>query len=513
MKYKILCVDDSPVNLTILSAMLTHWGYEPILLENGTKTIESIKQNNIALVLLDILMPECDGFEICRMIKADEHLRHIPVVLLTGLTSKEDRIKGIEAGAEDFISKPFDQAEVLARIKMLLKMKSLNDNLNIAYSNMSNLAQFGEDMIKNYDPMTFEFIPMLDNVVMQIIRQDSIMMDKPEIIIIGICDDRKKNWHWYKYNYDYSAGGGPRRRLNRIELYIKLQDTLPLPKNGHSKLLYKNAKDIFGTGEFTKFLNLLNKIDIDVDNLVCYLSGSITIFTINYGRDTINYDTAVLNSFVLQSLFFRSLSLHVRDIEEGFGYLIKSLATASEVNDEDTGNHILRVGSYCAELAQTLEMSQDFIRTIKLQSQLHDVGKIHEPSSILKKPIKLTPEEWKEMQKHTIYGARIIGDHERLRMGKTIALTHHERWDGSGYPNGLKGEQIPVEGRIITLADQYDALRTPRTYKNAIDHNTTCKIIQQGDGRTMPAHFCPDVLNAFDKIKRIFEELYDELKG
>ena len=191
--------------------------------------------------------------------------------------------------------------------------------------------------------------------------------------------------------------------------------------------------------------------------------------------------------------------------------IIERLTAAAELRDEDTGVHIMRIGQYTKKLAAALAMPDTFVEQIHTASAMHDVGKIGIPDQILLKPGSLTLTEFETIKQHTVIGEKILcgSSHSMLQMGATIAASHHERWDGSGYPYGLAGEAIPIAGRITMLADQYDALRSERVYKGAFDHATTCDIILNGDGRTMPEHFDPRVLAMFAEIKDEFAEIFD----
>lgn len=158
-----------------------------------------------------------------------------------------------------------------------------------------------------------------------------------------------------------------------------------------------------------------------------------------------------------------------------------------------------------------MKLDPSFVEQISLSSAMHDVGKIGIPDSILLKPAALTAEEFSIIKQHTLIGEKILcgSDHSILQMGATIAVSHHERWDGTGYPYGLAGAEIPLAGRIVMLVDQYDALRNSRVYKPAYNADTACDIIINGDGRTMPSHFDPAVLNAFKQVKDDFAIIFE----
>jgi len=201
------------------------------------------------------------------------------------------------------------------------------------------------------------------------------------------------------------------------------------------------------------------------------------------------------------------------ETEEAFMLSIRLLARAAEVHDEDTGNHIVRVNEYSYFIAQKLGMPKPFCEEIRYSAQLHDVGKMSVDSAVLKKKGKLDPAEREEMNNHALYGYRILEASPRLALAAEIALNHHEKWDGTGYPNRRKGQEIPISARIVALADIYDALRSERPYKPGFSHEKSCGIILDGDDRIDPRqHFDPKLLDLFRDNHAGMAEIWDKLQ-
>lgn len=343
-KKKILIVDDMERNIKMLALLCQHLGHETISAPNGAEAIAMALREQPDAILMDVMMPEMNGFEATEKLKADPLTRHIPVIMVTALDSREDMLAGITKGADDFLSKPVDTQELTLR---------LNNNL------------------------------------------------------------RNKEFHDFLKNYN--------------------------------QILEKEVAD-------------------------------------------------------------RTLELR-----QGYIDTIHRLTLAAEFKDEDTGLHINRISHYTKALATELGMDKEFTESIFYASPMHDIGKVAIPDAILLKNGPLDKEEWAIMKTHPSVGARILEGSKSpyLVMATEIALGHHERWDGNGYPNGLQGDSIPLAARIMNIADQYDALRSKRPYKPPFDHAKTFAIITEGDGRTLPEHFDPEVLAAFKKCAGIFDTIFE----
>lgn len=463
------------------------------------------------IVMTDIKMPVMDGLKMARAIL---DLNDRATIIVTSAYNETNYLlAAIEMGISHYLLKPLERDKLDAIlqhcIKTVRKARSLCDQKHSiveAYRSINSLIDYGENSANTSPGLCTEVERQLDRMIEGYLRGAiGISSHGPTSVIMTLTHGLSGQpvWFWYEINAD--------RRLQKACYLDHPPVDLSVPAGSHSLYYLNEGYPQPGDPHLRRFLEHYERRGEHPLNLVWYRNGSRIICALNYPSTVTECDAAVVKSLAAQARYLDNLSGQLQQTEEAFLYTITSLARAAEVNDEDTGNHILRVGEYSAAICRYIGYPDDLAQTMALQSQLHDVGKIHIPAEILKKPGKLTATEMEAVRDHTIFGAKIIGNHPRLEMAHMIALYHHERWDGSGYPYGLSKTQIPLEARIVSVADTYDALRSARSYKPPFDHETAYRIILEGDDRTRPEHFDPDVLNVFRALSNAFEKIFQRV--
>ncbi len=357
LRQRVLIVDDERFNINVLVELLKA-DYKISVAKNGDQALQrATAAPPPDLILLDIIMPGLDGYEVCQRLKADPATRRIPVIFVTAMGDVHDETRGLEIGAVDYITKPISPPIVKARVK--------------------------------------------------------------------------------------------------------------------------------------------------------------THLTLRRAREFLEHQNQILEAMVEERT--RELGL-TQDVT------ILCMASLAETRDQETGFHIRRTQHYVRALAERLRhhpkfapvLDDEVVELLFKSAPLHDIGKVGVPDSILRKPSRLDSDEVRIMQMHTIFGRDAIalaeaqlGSTSFLRFAREITHTHHEKWDGSGYPNGLSGEAIPMSGRLMALADVYDALISKRVYKPALDHDLATELIVQDRG----THFDPDMVDAFSEVNATFRDIAEEFTG
>jgi putative two-component system response regulator len=350
--HTILIVDDSEANRMILEDQVITLGHSPVLAENGLVALKKVTDIQPDLLLLDIMMPKMDGYQVLARLKSDSIMRHIPVIMVSANDEIESVAKCIEQGAMDYLVKPFSPVLLKARIKAALANKLLHDQ---------------------------------EEAYRETIRQ---------------CNEQ-------------------------LEERVR-----------------ERTRDLEGT-----------RLEV-----------------------------------------------------------IQRLGRAAEYRDNETGQHVLRMSHYSVRLAKELGMNDKECHLIQLASPMHDIGKIGIPDGILLKPGPLTADERKIMETHTTIGGEILGGgkSELIKMAETIAMTHQEKWDGTGYPKGLKKEEIPLVGQITAICDVFDAITSERPYKEEFPIEEALAFISSQSGKHFDPHLVKVFLKIIPDLKKIKEKFSQE---
>ena len=480
-KPTILVVDDSNLLRGILREELEAEGFEVHLAEEGTRGFEMARDLRPDVIVLDVVLPDVDGYEVCRRIKADDATGHIPVLLLSSRNELKDKLEGFEAGADDYLTKPFFTKELLARLRTNLKVRdTLDSSRRLGQLYLEMLFGIGSAITSPFKLEDEVEIILRQALVAAKGRRGSILLLDP---VEGCLEVRGVQ--------GYGPEAGP-----SIGQRFRISDKLPVlaPEGPDAPMGIRMYEDPAGRTVFVPMVakeRLIGGIEIDLEKRDRRFSAN---------------DQKLLYALASQAAIFIENARLERDIRSMFLGIIVSMASAVDAKDAYTHGHSLRVARMGLLVAQQLGLPREKLEPLLLAGILHDVGKIAIPDNILKKPERLDPEEFVVMKGHPLAGAKLLAHIPSLAEVLPGIKHHHESWDGSGYPDGLKGEAIPVAGRLILIGDAFDAMTTDRVYRAGMPVGAAIEEIRRGSG----TQFDPALVGCVDAAYRE-GRIHDEL--
>lgn len=509
----VLVVDDDETNRAICKACLLRAGYQVREAADGCEALAQVGEEPPDLVIMDVMMPNMDGLECTRALRANPETRDIPIIIVSALSRTEDILAGLEAGADEYLSKPIRSSELILRVQSMARLQRERVDLLLSYEERGKQMRVLTRLVEFCRAVSHS---MNSNAILEqtVAAVSDVTGCQRVSVMLPDEDDR--------FLRIVSARGVEQELVRSVKV--------PVGK--------PIAGQVYVAGRET-VVNSENEIDVRSEDYDGSFFASVPL--VSAPLDAAGRVVGVLNATEKSN----RLPFEARDIEyieliskvagtalhdvsmreardQASDSIMLALAKLAEYRDNDTGKHLDRVTRFCLMLAEELrhhddyrdEIDEEFLYELERAVPLHDIGKVAVPDEILLFPGKLSDEQMAIMRTHTIAGASTIQALiERtpgvgfLRMATKIARYHHEWWDGTGYPTGLSGRDIPLPARITAVADVYDALTTRRVYKEAFSHETSAAIILEGSG----TQFDPDIVDAFRRREKDFADLAESM--
>lgn len=455
----VLVIDDSKFICHEVKKVLSVRNYNVLSAYNAKNGFDILLHNDINTIVLDMELPDKHGLDVLRDLKKMDSTKEIPVVVLSSSIDREVVRKCIKLGSSDFIQKPFNVEEFVLKIAMAVTTNTHNNELN----------QIRKKLEKDLDKTSF-----VANEYLEAINESNILAHTNEQNIIVDINERYRDISGYKRE----------EIVGQVASKFIAKDSAT-----HYTEEIKNQLK-----EFRIFRGILP--NIKKDGSIYYTQTSI--------MPILNPQGKILEYLWMSTDITTSIN-YASEIEETQRSLLYRVGELGESRSKETGQHVKRVAECSKLLAQLYGMDDKDVDILYRASPMHDIGKIAIPDKILKKPAKLDADEWEIMMTHSQLGADVFKNSDKalFKVASTIALTHHEKWNGSGYPQGISGEDIPIVGRIVAIADVFDALSSKRVYKGAWNDEKIKNYFQEHSGTQFDPHLTSLFLDNYDSFLKI----------
>lgn len=467
----VLIVDDEEQNLYLLEAMLKNEKCVVVRAENGLEALECLKKDTFHLIISDILMPKMDGFQLCRKCKSEARLRDIPFVFCTATyTDKKDEEFALSLGVDRFIKKPVDPEEFIPVIREVLheyEKGIVPSKRPIPGNEVPYLVEYNERIVRKLEDKVVE----LDEAYALLAQSEQRYRSIFENAVEGIFQTTLEG-KFIRLNPAYARILGydsPEEMMGHIQDIGKQVSVDPEDRVKYKQILEER-------GQVQAFeIQLYKK-----DGGICWVSINARAVKDEAGN-TLRYE-GIIEDITSRKLAEEELKNTLEKLRKVLAGTIQAMSLTVEARDPYTSGHQRRVASLARAIAQEMGLSKDVIDGIRLAGVVHDIGKISVPAEILAKPTKLLDMEYRLIKVHPVAGYDILKEIDFPWPIAQVVLQHHEKLDGSGYPQGLKDGQILIEAKIITVADVVEAMASHRPYRPALGVDAALEEIEKNKG-------------------------------